>query len=230
MCQFHEWRSRQKIKSNLAVFKVHADDVGLLRYDAQVNNQNVFGTLMNIADNPNRVSIAQIWRENDVIGRVPIIVTGKHSPLSFYATSPSAVSASACVLSDHEQCTGMKEPACCLCFCRCMSLVTMSVQRTPFPCCRQRFQHAVCAADPRRAHDEVLLAAQPRGPGQHPVPDVQGALFSYRHACMQPCGQRAWLQALRCNPTRPCAARMWQGMPTLCARNMCKANLDSDAA
>jgi hypothetical protein len=43
---------------------------------AQVNNQNVFGTLMNIADNPNRVSIAQIWRQNDVIGRVPIIVTG----------------------------------------------------------------------------------------------------------------------------------------------------------
>ena len=48
-----------------------------LHHDAQVNNQNVFGTLMNIADNPNRVSIAQVWRENDVIGRVPIIVTGK---------------------------------------------------------------------------------------------------------------------------------------------------------
>ena len=31
---------------------------------------------MNIADNPNRVSIAQLWRENDTIGRVPIIVTG----------------------------------------------------------------------------------------------------------------------------------------------------------
>ena len=31
---------------------------------------------MNICDNPTRVSIAQGWRDNDVIQRIPIIVTG----------------------------------------------------------------------------------------------------------------------------------------------------------
>lgn len=31
---------------------------------------------MNIADDPNRVSVGQEWREGDYIGRVPIIVTG----------------------------------------------------------------------------------------------------------------------------------------------------------
>ena len=39
--------------------------------------QIVVATLMNICDNPTRVSIAQGWRENDVIQRVPIIVTGE---------------------------------------------------------------------------------------------------------------------------------------------------------
>lgn len=38
--------------------------------------QMVVGTLMNICDSPTRVSIAQGWRENDVIQRIPIIVTG----------------------------------------------------------------------------------------------------------------------------------------------------------
>ncbi len=38
--------------------------------------QIVVATLMNICDNPTRVSIAQGWRENDVIQRIPIIVTG----------------------------------------------------------------------------------------------------------------------------------------------------------
>jgi hypothetical protein len=41
-----------------------------------VNNQIVVGTLMNICDDPNHVSIYQAWREDDVIQRVPIIVTG----------------------------------------------------------------------------------------------------------------------------------------------------------
>jgi len=41
-----------------------------------VNNQIVAGTLMNLADNPTRVSIGQKWRESDVTNRVPIIVTG----------------------------------------------------------------------------------------------------------------------------------------------------------
>ncbi len=42
----------------------------------QVNNQIVIGTLMNIADDPNHVSVGQDWREGDYIGRVPIVVTG----------------------------------------------------------------------------------------------------------------------------------------------------------
>lgn len=41
-----------------------------------VNNQIVIGTLMNICDDPNRVSVGAGWRENDTIRRVPIIVTG----------------------------------------------------------------------------------------------------------------------------------------------------------
>ncbi|CAN6236515.1 unnamed protein product [Urochloa humidicola] len=41
-----------------------------------VNNQIVAGTLMNLADNPTRVSIGQKWRESDITNRVPIIVTG----------------------------------------------------------------------------------------------------------------------------------------------------------
>jgi len=39
-------------------------------------SQIVVATLMNICDSPTRVSIAQGWRENDVIQRIPIIVTG----------------------------------------------------------------------------------------------------------------------------------------------------------
>lgn len=41
-----------------------------------VNNQIVVGTLMNLSDNPTRVSIGQDWRESDITHRVPIIVTG----------------------------------------------------------------------------------------------------------------------------------------------------------
>lgn len=41
-----------------------------------VNNQIVIGTLMNLADNPTKVSIGQSWRESDITNRVPIIVTG----------------------------------------------------------------------------------------------------------------------------------------------------------
>eukprot|EP00793_Prasinoderma_coloniale_P000414 PRCOL_00005398-RA len=40
-----------------------------------VNNQMVMGTLMNLCDNPERVSVGQEWRENDKVYRVPIIVT-----------------------------------------------------------------------------------------------------------------------------------------------------------
>lgn len=41
-----------------------------------VNNQIVVGTLMNLSDNPTRVSIGQDWRESDITNRIPIIVTG----------------------------------------------------------------------------------------------------------------------------------------------------------
>lgn len=41
-----------------------------------VNNQIVVGTLMNLADNPTRVSVGQDWRESDITNRIPIIVTG----------------------------------------------------------------------------------------------------------------------------------------------------------
>ena len=46
------------------------------RYTVQVNNQMVVGTLMNICDAPNQVSIGQTWREGDWVRRIPIIVTG----------------------------------------------------------------------------------------------------------------------------------------------------------
>eukprot|EP00798_Chlamydomonas_sp_ICE-L_P019347 gene19347-25995_t len=41
-----------------------------------VNNQIVTGTLMNICDDPTRVSIGSEWNEKDIIRRTPIIVTG----------------------------------------------------------------------------------------------------------------------------------------------------------
>ncbi|KAF5451510.1 hypothetical protein F2P56_026614 [Juglans regia] len=41
-----------------------------------VNNQIVVGTLMNLSDNPTKVSIGQDWRDSDVTNRIPIIFTG----------------------------------------------------------------------------------------------------------------------------------------------------------
>ena len=51
------------------------------RLYAEVNTQMVMGTLMNLCDHPNRVareedSNIEEYREDDVIRRVPIIVTG----------------------------------------------------------------------------------------------------------------------------------------------------------
>ncbi|KAK8348361.1 hypothetical protein V6Z11_A06G077200 [Gossypium hirsutum] len=40
-----------------------------------VNNQIVVGALMNLSDNPTRVSIGQDLRESNITNRVPIIVT-----------------------------------------------------------------------------------------------------------------------------------------------------------
>ncbi|PHU24167.1 Ribulose bisphosphate carboxylase/oxygenase activase, chloroplastic [Capsicum chinense] len=54
-------------------------DAGLGRYgntQVTVNNQIVVGTLMNLCDNPTRVSVGQQWREGDITHRIPIIVTG----------------------------------------------------------------------------------------------------------------------------------------------------------
>ncbi|KAL7099506.1 hypothetical protein ACP275_09G088100 [Erythranthe tilingii] len=54
-------------------------DAGLGRFgntQMTVNNQIVVGTLMNLADNPTRVSTGQVWRETDITNRIPIIVTG----------------------------------------------------------------------------------------------------------------------------------------------------------
>ncbi|MQM08850.1 hypothetical protein Taro_041709 [Colocasia esculenta] len=54
-------------------------DAGLGRFgntQMTVNNQIVVGTLMNLSDNPTRVSIGQKWRESDVTHRIPVIFTG----------------------------------------------------------------------------------------------------------------------------------------------------------
>ncbi|PNX74653.1 ribulose bisphosphate carboxylase/oxygenase activase, partial [Trifolium pratense] len=54
-------------------------DAGLGRFGTTqmtVNNQIVVGTLMNLCDNPTRVSVGQDWRESDITHRIPIIVTG----------------------------------------------------------------------------------------------------------------------------------------------------------
>ena len=40
-----------------------------------VNSQMVVGTLMNLCDNPKRVSVGQDWQGKDIIRRVPIIIT-----------------------------------------------------------------------------------------------------------------------------------------------------------
>ena len=52
------------------------DAMGSGNTQMTVNNQMVVGTLMNLADNPTRVSIGQDWRDSDIVNRVPIIVTG----------------------------------------------------------------------------------------------------------------------------------------------------------
>ena len=52
------------------------DAMGSGNTQMTVNNQMVVGTLMNLADNPTRVSIGQDWRDSDTVNRVPIIVTG----------------------------------------------------------------------------------------------------------------------------------------------------------
>eukprot|EP00884_Botryococcus_braunii_P014753 jgi/Botrbrau1/23279/Bobra.0102s0022.1 len=68
-----------KVRGKLSCLVINDIDAGLGHFEntqVTVNNQIVIGTLMNIADEPNRVSVGQEWREGDYIGRVPIVVTG----------------------------------------------------------------------------------------------------------------------------------------------------------
>lgn len=90
----HEWAGtpgrliRERYRRAAEVSKVHGKlscliindiDAGLGHFantQHTVNNQIVVGTLMNICDDPKRVSIGQDWREQDICKRIPIIVTG----------------------------------------------------------------------------------------------------------------------------------------------------------
>ncbi|XP_077214985.1 P-loop containing nucleoside triphosphate hydrolases superfamily protein isoform X1 [Tasmannia lanceolata] len=66
-------------QGKMSCLMINDIDAGLGRFgntQMTVNNQIVVGTLMNLADNPTRVSIGQNWRASDVTHRVPIIVTG----------------------------------------------------------------------------------------------------------------------------------------------------------
>ncbi|XP_058068040.1 ribulose bisphosphate carboxylase/oxygenase activase, chloroplastic isoform X3 [Magnolia sinica] len=66
-------------KGKMSCLMINDLDAGLGRFgntQMTVNNQIVVGTLMNLSDNPTRVSIGQDWRESDVTQRVPVIVTG----------------------------------------------------------------------------------------------------------------------------------------------------------
>ena len=55
----------------------HAQRVPCRAPQTTVNNQIVVGTLMNLCDNPNTVSVGQDWVERGVtVRRTPIIVTG----------------------------------------------------------------------------------------------------------------------------------------------------------
>ncbi|KAH9314366.1 hypothetical protein KI387_022993, partial [Taxus chinensis] len=68
-----------KNQGKMSCLMINDLDAGVGRFEntqVTVNNQIVMGTLMNLADNPTRVSIGQDWRESDITNRVPIIVTG----------------------------------------------------------------------------------------------------------------------------------------------------------
>ncbi|KAL3634072.1 hypothetical protein CASFOL_021126 [Castilleja foliolosa] len=76
------YRTASQVVQNqgkMSCLMINDIDAGLGRFgntQMTVNNQIVVGTLMNIADNPTRVSIGQVWREADITNRIPIIVTG----------------------------------------------------------------------------------------------------------------------------------------------------------
>ncbi|KAK7262027.1 hypothetical protein RIF29_28355 [Crotalaria pallida] len=76
------YRTASQVVQNqgkLSCLMINDIDAGLGRFgntQVTVNNQIVVGTLMNLSDNPTRVSVGQDWRESDITHRVPIIVTG----------------------------------------------------------------------------------------------------------------------------------------------------------
>ncbi|TYH12619.1 hypothetical protein ES288_A06G081800v1 [Gossypium darwinii] len=62
----------------MSCLKINDIDAGIGRFgntQMTVNNQIVVGALMNLSDNPTRVSIGQDLRESNITNRVPIIVT-----------------------------------------------------------------------------------------------------------------------------------------------------------
>ncbi|CAL5199707.1 unnamed protein product [Lathyrus oleraceus] len=76
------YRTASQVVQNqgkMSCLMINDIDAGLGRFgntQMTVNNQIVVGTLMNLCDNPKRVSVGQDWRESDVTNRIPIIVTG----------------------------------------------------------------------------------------------------------------------------------------------------------
>ncbi|XP_078151147.1 P-loop containing nucleoside triphosphate hydrolases superfamily protein [Carex rostrata] len=76
------YRTASQVVQNqgkMSCLMINDIDAGLGRFgntQMTVNNQIVVGTLMNLSDNPTRVSIGQKWRDSDVTHRVPVIVTG----------------------------------------------------------------------------------------------------------------------------------------------------------
>lgn len=76
------YRTASQVVQNqgkMSCLMINDIDAGLGRFgntQMTVNNQIVVGTLMNLSDNPTRVSIGQDWQESDITNRVPIIVTG----------------------------------------------------------------------------------------------------------------------------------------------------------
>uniref|UniRef100_A0A7N2N7D6 Ribulose bisphosphate carboxylase/oxygenase activase, chloroplastic n=1 Tax=Quercus lobata TaxID=97700 RepID=A0A7N2N7D6_QUELO len=84
ICKWRQWIAMERGSLGRRVGKmsclmINDIDAGLGRFgntQMTVNNQIVVGTLMNLADNPTRVSIGQDWRESDFTNRIPIIFTG----------------------------------------------------------------------------------------------------------------------------------------------------------
>lgn len=76
------YRTASQVVQNqgkMSCLMINDIDAGIGRFgntQVTVNNQIAVGTLMNLSDNPTRVSIGQDWRETDITNRVPIIVTG----------------------------------------------------------------------------------------------------------------------------------------------------------